>query len=77
MKKYLTIKEASDLLSITPQTLRKWEKKGVLVPYRNPVNNYRVYEVEQIEKFIEEMRNERLRRGRFRLKVKIIESDDA
>jgi len=74
MEKYITVKEASDLLGITPQTLRKWEKKGYLVPYRNPVNNYRMYQIGQIEKFIEGMRNERLQRGRFRLQVKIIEA---
>ena len=73
MQKYLAVKEASDLLGITPQTLRKYEKRGILIPYRNPVNNYRMYELEQIERFIEEMRNERLRRGKFRLRVKIIE----
>jgi len=75
MEKYITVKEASGLLCITPQTLRKWEKKGYLVPCRNPVNNYRMYEIRQIEKFIEDMRNERLRRGRFRLRVKIVEEN--
>lgn len=75
MKEYLTIKEAANLLGITPQTLRKWEERGELVPFRNPINNYRVYKVAQVEKFIEDMRNERLRRGHFRIRVKIIEKD--
>ena len=75
MKEYLTIKESADLLGVTPQTLRAWEKKGELVPYRNPINNYRMYKVTQIEAFIEEMRSERSKRGRFRLRVKIVDKD--
>jgi len=76
MREYITIKEAADLLGITPQTLRAWEGKGELVPFRNPINNYRVYKISQIEEFIEGMRNERLKKGKFRLKVKIIPADE-
>ena len=47
-KKYLTIKEAAKLLGVTPLTLRNWEKKGKLIPYRHPINNYRLYTPEQI-----------------------------
>jgi len=47
-KKYLTIKEAAKLLGVTPLTLRNWEKKGKLIPYRHPFNKYRLYTYEQI-----------------------------
>lgn len=50
--KYLTIKQASKLLHVTPLTLRNWDKKGILKPYRNPANNYRVYKIDQIEGFL-------------------------
>ncbi|MFH1938316.1 MAG: MerR family DNA-binding transcriptional regulator [Patescibacteria group bacterium] len=50
--KYLTIKQASKLIHVTPLTLRNWDKKGILKPYRNPVNNYRVYRLDQIEGFL-------------------------
>lgn len=73
MPEYISIKETARLVGVSPQTLRKWEKDGHLVPYRNPVNNYRMYKVEQIEAFIEEMRSDRARRGKFKLKVKIIQ----
>ena len=76
MQQYISIKEAADLLGVTPQTLRAWEKKGELVPYRNPINNYRVYKISQIEKFFEEMRNHRSRTGRFRLKVKVVTEEE-
>ena len=75
MKNYMSIQEAADLLGVSPQTLRKWEKKGDLVPYRNPINHYRMYKVGQIEAFLENMANERRNRGRFRLRVKIEEKD--
>jgi len=49
---YLTIKKAAKLLRVTPLTLRNWEKKGFLMPYRNPANNYRLYRLDQIEAFL-------------------------
>jgi DNA (cytosine-5)-methyltransferase 1 len=51
-KKYLTVKEVARLLGVTPLTVRNWDKKGVLVAYRNPVNNYRLYKVEDVEELI-------------------------
>ena len=50
--KYLNIKQASKLLHVTPLTLRNWDKRGILKPYRNPANNYRVYRLDQIEGFL-------------------------
>lgn len=69
MKDYLSIKEAAGLLGVSPQTLRNWEKRGELVPYRNPINKYRMYKPEQIEEFLEKMRKDRVQKGTFKLKV--------
>mgnify|MGYP005850595477 FL=1 len=52
---YITIKKAAKLLHVTPLTLRNWDKKGILKPYRNPVNNYRMYKLDQIEMFLREL----------------------
>lgn len=49
-KHYLTIKEAAEFVGVTPLTLRNWDKKGKLVAYRHPVNNYRLYRVADLEK---------------------------
>lgn len=54
-KKYLTIKEVSKLLGVTPLTLRNWDKSGKLKAYRNPINNYRVYKAEEIELFLRKL----------------------
>ena len=58
--KYLTIKQASKLLHVTPLTLRNWDKKGILRPYRNPANNYRVYRLDQIENFLRRLESSRV-----------------
>ena len=47
-KKYLTINEVAKLLGVTPLTLRNWDKAGKLRALRNPINNYRVYNVMDI-----------------------------
>lgn len=49
---YITIKKAARLLHVTPLTLRNWDKRGILKPYRHPVNNYRIYRLDQIEMFL-------------------------
>jgi excisionase family DNA binding protein len=51
-KRYLKVKEVADLLSVTPLTLRNWDKSGKLKAYRHPVNNYRIYKPEDIENFL-------------------------
>lgn len=48
-KKFLTVREVARLMGITPLTVRNWDTKGKLVAYRNPINNYRLYKVEDIE----------------------------
>lgn len=48
-KKFLTVREVARLIGVTPLTVRNWDQKGKLVAYRNPVNNYRLYKVEDIE----------------------------
>ena len=59
--RYLTIKEASKLIHVTPLTLRNWDKKGILKPYRNPVNNYRMYRLDQIEGFLRRIEQSRVK----------------
>lgn len=52
---YITIKQASKILNVTPLTLRNWDDKGKLKAYRHPMNNYRVYKIEDLEKVIQEI----------------------
>ena len=48
-KKFLTVREVANLIGVTPLTVRNWDQKGKLVAYRNPMNNYRLYKVEDVE----------------------------
>jgi DNA (cytosine-5)-methyltransferase 1 len=52
INKLISIKEASELLGVTKLTLRNWDRDGKLSALRHPINNYRVYKLEEIEKII-------------------------
>lgn len=54
-KQYLTVKEIAKLFGVTPLTIRNWDKKGSLVAYRNPLNNYRMYKVEDVESLFKQI----------------------
>ena len=73
--KYLTIKQAAVMLGVSPLTLRNWDKKGQLVAYRHPVNNYRVYKKEEIDNLLS--RIEQDPRQPKKLKVNLIEEEES
>lgn len=48
-KQFLNVKQVARLLGVTPLTVRNWDKAGKLIAYRHPVNNYRLYKIEDVE----------------------------
>lgn len=52
---YLTIKEAAELLGVTPLTLRNWDKNGKLPTTRHPMSNYRIYKAEDLQKLMQDI----------------------
>jgi excisionase family DNA binding protein len=54
-KKLISIKEAAEILHVSKLTLRNWDKSGKLSALRHPINNYRVYKMEDIEKIIKQI----------------------
>ena len=52
IRQYLKIKDAAEYVGVTPLTLRNWDRKGKLAAYRHPANNYRLYLLGDLEKFI-------------------------
>ncbi len=52
---YITIKQASRILNVSPLTLRNWDKNGKFRAHRHPMNNYRVYKIEDLETVIQEI----------------------
>ncbi len=58
-KKFLTVNDVARLLGISPLTVRNWDQKGKLRAYRNPVNNYRMYKVEEVEAILKKIEQSR------------------
>lgn len=52
---YFSIKEASDILGVSPLTLRNWDKSGKFPAQRHPMNNYRVYKQSSLEHIIKDI----------------------
>ena len=46
---YFSIKEVAGILGVSTLTLRNWDKNGKLRARRHPMNNYRVYKIEDLE----------------------------
>ena len=51
MEKYYSIAEVADLLSVSKETLRRWDRNGKLSAIREPMSNYRVYQKDQLKIF--------------------------
>ena len=50
---YLTVSEAAEYLGVSPSTLRNWDKADKLKSYRHPLNNYRLYKKQDLDKLLE------------------------
>ena len=48
---YYSIAQVADILGMSKETLRRWDRNGKLVPKRHPKNKYRVYHRSQLEQF--------------------------
>lgn len=65
---FLTINEASKKLNVSIDTIRRWDKKGLIKSNRNK-NNYRIFNVDEIEELIEKISNKNsVNRGFYILK---------
>ena len=54
-KKYLTIKQTAKIIGVTELTLRNWDRAKKFIAIRHPINNYRMYELAQIETFMRKL----------------------
>ncbi len=43
MDEYLSLSETAELVGKCKETLRRWDKEGILTAVREPISNYRVY----------------------------------
>ena len=46
---FLRVKEAAELLGVSPNTVRVWGAVGKIPEYRHPVNRYWLYKREELE----------------------------
>ena len=53
-KGYVTIKSASEIIGVSIETLRNWDKTGKLSSKRDGKNGYRLYSISQIQKLVTE-----------------------
>lgn len=53
---YVTVKEASLMLGVTPLTIRNWDARGRLIAYRHPINNYRMFRRTDITAILADMK---------------------
>ena len=68
-KKYLLVTEVARLMGVTPLTIRNWDAKGKLIAYRNPVNNYRMYKIEDVEALIRQIERSKERPRRLKIDI--------
>ncbi len=63
-KNFLRIKEAAEFLGVTELTLRNWDRNGKLAAHRHPANNYRLYKIADLERFLEKIEKSKPRKIR-------------
>ena len=49
MKEYLSLSETAEIVGKSKETLRRWDKEGILIAVREPVSNYRVYKKSDVQ----------------------------
>lgn len=59
MEELLTLREAANILKVHPNTLRLWDKKGVLKAVRIGIKKARRYRKENLEAFISQQNNKK------------------
>lgn len=55
LQNLMTIAQAAEYIGVTPLTLRNWDKAGKLKAVRNPLNGYRMYDKEGLDKFLSKL----------------------
>lgn len=52
LDEFMRINEAADYLGVCRNTLRNWCREGKIPEYRHPVNNYRLFKVNDLERLL-------------------------
>ena len=68
--KYITIQQAAKIIGVSTLTLRNWDNSGKFEAMRHPMNNYRVYTIDQIETLMKKIGNKKISR---KLIIRVLE----
>lgn len=60
----MNIREAAELLGVSQQTLRRWDRAGKFRARRHPISGYRVYTRAQVAKLRKAINGPETRRGK-------------
>ena len=52
---YVRVKEAAEILGVSPNTVRAWGAAGKINEYRHPANNYRLYKRTDLERVLKQV----------------------
>jgi len=58
LRDFITIRQAADMIGVSPATLRNWDRSGKLKAVRHPMNRYRLYRREAVEEFLRDLAEE-------------------
>ena len=59
VSEYLKVAEAAELLGVSKDTLRRWDRAGKLQARRHPVSGFRLYLRSELEDFLGQFENTR------------------
>jgi DNA (cytosine-5)-methyltransferase 1 len=54
---FLRVKEAAELLGVSPNAVRSWGAEAKIPEYRHPVNNYRLYKRDDLTQVLQDLEN--------------------
>jgi excisionase family DNA binding protein len=49
LRDFITIRQAADMIGVSPATLRNWDRSGKLRATRHPINRYRLYRRQDVQ----------------------------
>ena len=55
LKDFLRISEAAEYLGVSPNTLRNWVNAGKIAAVRHPVNDYRLFQREDLDALLKQV----------------------
>lgn len=56
-KEFVNVKSACEVLGVCPNTLRSWGASGKIAEYRHPINNYRLYRKDDVQRLAKLIQN--------------------